>query len=131
MTSERNMGIQLGLDPDFNLATACADFYLLEMMESQLFERWPECQYDKNGKFTGFKMKLTGVPIEHGSDSKFERLAYATKVQLDRLESRLEREFVVYINAVCGGELRHAYNRMRGAKIVHKCKHVKAIVKNA
>jgi hypothetical protein len=99
MSEERCVAEGIGLDTSLVLHQACADFYVLETLCSQMTERH---FWDGNGRQVGPRF-----PVDFGSDSLRERLGYEVHNTFEDREKRLAREFAVYLTIACGGELRH------------------------
>jgi hypothetical protein len=104
LTSEHQIARRLGLDPDLDLRMAVADFYILERLYEELWDRSP--RYDaKTGRWTMDGLRL---PKEFGSESRRERLAYEVANTRKHLLDELSNQFKLYLIMAVGGELRHA-----------------------
>lgn len=122
MASEFDVGKKAGLDRGRSLAADCADFYVLESLENELFPWGGDVRYKKGDFPIGFDRDL-GL-----YDKRHEMRAYDVQRTLRGREEALAREFSVYLALACGGELRHIRRFMGGDPVtttacVHK--HVK------
>ena len=97
LSYDQVQGQNLGLNPFLWLPAECANFYILERLNHELFP-W-------NGDT---RIPREMFPREFGSDSRLERLAYAVQVELRDLETMLAKELSQYLVMSIGGELRWA-----------------------
>lgn len=118
---EQQLGTKAGLNPRMNLSRQCANFYVLEQLHSRLFP-WDGDVRVPRGMY----------PVQFGSDTRTELLAYAVGKAFTTLEETLADQFCKYLIMACGGELRHAYSRAGHRKVAlpGSCKHVCTVAKD-
>lgn len=113
---EVNAGTTAGLEQCVDLTEQCANFYVLERLINDLFER----QFDG---ITG-RSYLSPFPVAYGSGLRKEMRAYAVLRRREPLVAWLATQLSIYLRVACGGELRHAMSGV--LSINHKKKIVYA-----
>jgi hypothetical protein len=107
-TREHHTGIKMGLKFKVDLATKCADYYVLERIVNDTFERE---FYTIQGSLNQ-RSRLSSVPKHHTSDMRSEMLAYSAYRWRDDTNEFLAKQLSRYLILACGGELRHAVCRL-------------------
>jgi len=145
---EQKTGVHIGLKLDLDLANMCADYYVLERLVNDLFEREQYNVSDSKGKPVYFdqpvwvrgkivgyqksrlvRMRLSNIPKRFGSDTRQEWRAYQTKSYRENTNEFLAKQLATYLIIACGGELRHAPSRTdiqvtsAGIKPIEVCPH--------
>lgn len=124
--NETSVGEKAGLIRGLELSMLCAEYYVLERLVNNSFERETYGDYDDSGRMVGVRSRLTPYPVNFGQDLRGEMRAYTAKKAYEATTRLLAEQLSTYLILACGGELRHRATSIaeKGPKHVWKaCLH--------